>query len=145
MNDFIYDFNNHAYVLNINTDNYVFDDVKHNNLQLRGTETAWASNNKSIQYRIYLNGHDLTIENLTIPSSSQLMFINNINNNNENGKTPTVKLSNNTYMFELKDGQYHGKITVKGVIGRYGLVKYGQKMSDYFEAHWATDILELPK
>ena len=145
MNDFIYDFNSHAYVLNINTDNYIFDDVKHNNLQLRGTETAWAGNDKSIQYRIYLNGHDLTIENLTVPSGAQLMFINNINNNNENGKTPTVKLSDNTYMFGPDDGQYHGKITVKGVIGRFGSVQYGQRMSDYFEAHWATDIPELPK
>ena len=144
MNDFIYDFNSKAYVLNINTDNYVFDDLGHANLRLIGTETGWAGGT-TIQYRIYLNGHNLTIKNLTVPSGAQLMFINNIKNENNGSAIPTVKLADNTYMFPPETGSQYGKITVNGAIGRYGSVQYGKRMADYFEPHWATDIPEMPK
>ena len=144
MNDFIYDFNSKAYVLNINTDNYVFDDLGHANLRLIGTETGWAGGT-TIQYRIYLNGHNLTIKNLTVPSGAQLMFINNIKNENNGSTIPTVKLSENTFMYPPQTGNQYGQITVKGAIGRYGSVQYGKRMADYFEPHWATDIPEMPK
>lgn len=140
LNDFIYDFNSHAYVLNINENSYTFDDVANSKLKLTS-----GNKDRNIQYRIYLNGHDLTIKNLTVPENAQLMFINNINNSNDdNNKIPTVKLADNTYMFGPSGGNCD-KITVKGAIGRYGSVQYGKRMADYFEPHWAGDIPEMPK
>ena len=87
----------------------------------------------------------MTIKNLTVPSGAQLMFINNIKNENNGSTIPTVKLSENTFMYPPQTGNQYGQITVKGAIGRYGSVQYGKRMADYFEPHWATDIPEMPK
>ena len=123
-----YEFASRSYVLEVQKDHGVFDDKTYSQIKMEGS----TDQNRNIQYRIYMNGHDLEIKNITIPAGAQLMFLNNINNDNSKG-TPTVKLSDNTYMFGPEDGQDYGKITVQGAIGRFSSVNYGSRMKGYFE------------
>lgn len=71
-----------------------------------------------VQYRFYLNDKDVTIESLTVPSGTQLMFINNKSDSNkEEFKKPEVK---------FKTG---GSFELKGAIGRYASVEYSKEFA----------------
>ena len=139
LNAWTYDFASKTYNIEINKDGYVFDDVAHTNLQLTSGKLNHDASQDEIpgenviQYRIYLNGHNLEIKNITIPNGAQLMFINNFYNTVDEGRpTPQISLSENTWMFPPEGDQY-GKITVQGAIGRWGSVEYSGRLQQYLE------------
>ena len=139
LNAWTYDFASKTYNIEINKDGYVFDDVANTNLQLTSGKLDHDASQDEIpgenviQYRIYLNGHDLKIKNITIPSGAQLMFINNFYNTVDEGRpTPQISLSDNTWMFPPEGAQY-GKITVQGAVGRWGSVEYSGRLQQYLE------------
>ena len=121
-----YEFASRSYVLNVKQDNGVFDDKTYNQIKMEGSK----DNTRSVQYRIYMNGHDLQIKNITIPSGAQLMFLNNIHNTNDKKAIPTVSLAANTWLTEVENAD---QIDVKGAIGRFSSVNYGTRMKGYFE------------
>lgn len=122
-----YEFPSRSYVINVESDSKVYDDKDHNELLMEGGKT------RNIQYRIYMNGHDLQIRNITIPSGAQLMFLNNIKNEVKESKMPTVSLCSNTWLTKVDNAN---QIDVQGGIGRFSSVNYGQRMKDYFEPNW---------
>lgn len=139
LNAWTYDFASKTYNIEINKDGYVFDDVAHTNLQLTSGKLDHDASQDEIpgenviQYRIYLNGHNLEIKNITIPNGAQLMFINNFYNTVDEGRpTPQISLSDNTWMFPPEGTQY-GKITVQGAVGRWGSVEYSGRLQQYLE------------
>ena len=139
LNAWTYDFASKTYNIEINKDGYVFDDVANTNLRLTSGKLDHDASQDEIpgenviQYRIYLNGHDLEIKNITIPSGAQLMFINNFYNTVDEGKpTPQISLSENTWMYPPEGSQY-GKITVQGAVGRWGSVEYNGRLQQYLE------------
>ena len=139
LNAWTYDFASKTYNIEINEDGYVFDDVANTNLKLTSGDLNHDASQDEIpgenviQYRIYLNGHNLEIKNITIPSGAQLMFINNFYNTVDEGKpTPKISLSDNTWMFPPEGYQY-GKITVQGAVGRWGSVEYNGRLQQYLE------------
>lgn len=123
INFWSYEFESRSYVINVKKDKGIYDEKVNSELIMEG------NSNRSIQYRIYLNGHDLQIRNITIPAGAQLMFLNNIKNDNSGG-TPTVSLGSNTWLTKTDNGD---QIDVKGAIGRFSSVNYGSRMKDYFE------------
>ncbi len=139
LNAWTYDFASKTYNIEINEDGYVFDDVANTNLKLTSGKLDHNASQDEIpgenviQYRIYLNGHNLEIKNITIPSGAQLMFINNFYNTVDEGKpTPKISLSDNTWMYPPEGSQY-GKITVQGAVGRWGSVEYNGRLQQYLE------------
>ena len=139
LNAWTYDFASKTYNIEINEDGYVFDDVANTNLKLTSGDLNHDASQDEIpgenviQYRIYLNGHNLEIKNITIPSGAQLMFINNFYNTVDEGKpTPQISLSENTWMYPPEGSQY-GKITVQGAVGRWGSVEYNGRLQQYLE------------
>ncbi len=139
LNAWKYDFASKTYNIEINEDGYVFDDVANTNLKLTSGKLDHDASQDEIpgenviQYRIYLNGHNLEIKNITIPSGAQLMFINNFYNTVDEGKpTPQISLSENTWMYPPEGSQY-GKITVQGAVGRWGSVEYNGRLQQYLE------------
>lgn len=137
-NNWTYDIESKSYNIVVPQNDWVFDDVADANYKL---QEGSLEHNKDedeipgenvIQYRIYLDGHDMTIKNMTIPSGAQLMFINN-KTNTTNGTTPKVSLETNTYMFPPQENGY-GKFDVKGVVGRWGSVSYEGRLQQYLEA-----------
>lgn len=106
------DSGNYAYQLTKDT---VFDDEANPDLKMVAPEGS----NHTI-YRIYMNGFNLKIKNMTIPSKVQLMFINNKENTVNNGKTPVVSLDENTKFTEK---------SVHGAIGRWGSVEFDDGLS----------------
>ena len=82
LNDWVYDFNSRTYAIKINgsmidsqTNSFIFDDVNiesHKIVTLEESPTFI----KPLQFRVYLNGYNVTIKNLTIPKGTQLEFIN---------------------------------------------------------------------
>lgn len=139
-NDWTYDIESKSYNIVVTEDNWVFDDVKNTNLKLVGGKLEHNPDEDEIpgenviQYRIYLQGHDMKIKNMTIPSAAQLMFINNPENSSTNGKTPTISLESDTYMFPPEENGKYGKFDVKGVVGRWGSVSYEGRLQQYLEA-----------
>ena len=91
------------YALNLEQDDYIFDDVANENLKMVASE-----GHDNTIFRIYMNGHNMQIRNMTIPSGVQLMFINN-KANTATGKLPVVSLTSDTQFTEK---------CVQGAIGR---------------------------
>lgn len=120
-----YEFASRSYVLEVQKDHGVFDDKTYSQIKMEGS----TDQNRNIQYRIYMNGHNLEIKNITIPAGAQLMFLNNINNQS-NGTTPTVSLGSNTWLTKVDNAD---QIDVQGAIGRFSSVNYGSRMKGYFE------------
>ena len=122
INYWIYDFNSRTYAIKITQDNFVFDDVKnegHRIVALEENQTYI----KPTQFRVYLDGHDIKIKNLTIPEGTQLMFINQpeYSNTLDNKKAPII---------DLEGGyrQMNEQLKIEGAVGRYGDVEYSKAM-----------------
>lgn len=114
INGWVYDFASKTYAIDIaeNTGPFVFDDTTNNDQKLEAVEGSL-----STQYRVYMNGNDVLIKNLTIPSGCQLMFINNPTDTpTSENKTPAVY------------AEKYESVKINGVIGRYGSVKYSKTM-----------------
>ncbi len=116
-NDWTYDWINGTdagvYMLKLTSD-LEFDDVAHPNLKMQAPE---GSNNTI--YRIYMNGFNLSIKNMTIPSGVQLMFINNKENTFDT-KAPVVSIA---------QGSSFKEASVKGGIGRWGSVEFSDELN----------------
>ncbi len=100
------------YMLNLEED-YIFDDEANTKLQMVAPEGS-----DNTIYRIYMNGHNMQIKNMTIPSGVQLMFINN-KANTATGKLPVVSLTKDTTFTEYK---------VHGAIGRWGSCEFSDEL-----------------
>ncbi|MBR2055699.1 MAG: hypothetical protein IJ970_01445, partial [Mycoplasmataceae bacterium] len=105
INYWIYDFNSRTYAIKITQDNFVFDDVKnegHRIVALEENQTYI----KPTQFRVYLDGHDIKIKNLTIPEGTQLMFINQpeYSNTLDNKKAPIIDLEGGYRSMDEADG-----------------------------------------
>ncbi len=107
------------YAISVNEDNFIFDDVAHPDLAMKTVQDSLTGANKAnVIFRIYLNGHNMAIRNMTIPSGVQLMFINNKTNTN-NGERPVISLT--------KDSKF-SEYDVHGVIGRWGSVDFSKEL-----------------
>ncbi len=104
------------YMIKLNED-FIFDDVANPELKMETVkDSATGAPEANMIYRIYMNGHNMAIKNMTIPSGVQLMFINNKGNTVE-GETPVVSLT--------KDSTFSEKY-IQGGIGRWGSVDYSK-------------------
>ncbi|MBR2055611.1 MAG: hypothetical protein IJ970_00975 [Mycoplasmataceae bacterium] len=129
MNDWVYDFNSRTYAIKINesmidskTNSFIFDDVNIESHKIVALEES-PTFVKPLQFRVYLNGHNIKIKNLTVPAGTQLMFINESEYSNtlDNKKAPIIDL----------DGGYkkmNEQLKIYGAVGRYGDVEYSRKM-----------------
>ena len=129
INDWTYDFNSRTYAIEIvesmitdaKTRTFVLNDndEKYKLKALEDDQTYI----KPTQFRIYLSGFNIEIENLTIPEKTQLMFINESEYSNtlDNRPAPTISLKGG---YRKMDEQ----LKIKGAIGRYGDVEYSRSM-----------------
>ena len=106
------------YMIKLNQD-FIFDDVANPLLKMETVlDSATGKPQANVIYRIYMNGHNMAIKNMTIPSGVQLMFINNKGNTVE-GETPVVSLTKDTKFTEK---------SVQGGIGRWGSVDFSKDL-----------------
>ncbi len=96
------------YAISVNKDNFIFDDVANPDLAMKTVlDSVTGKPQPNVIFRIYLNGHNMAIRNMTIPSGVQLMFINNKTNTYQ-GERPVISLT--------KDSKF-SEYDVHGVIG----------------------------
>ena len=106
------------YMIRLNED-FVFDDVENPNLKMETIlDSVTGEALPNVIFRIYMNGHNMAIKNMTIPSGVQLMFINNKGNTYE-GEIPVVSLTKDTKFTEK---------SVQGAIGRWGSVDFSKQL-----------------
>lgn len=132
LNDWVYDFNSRTYAIKINgsmidsqTNSFIFDDVNiesHKIVTLEESPTFI----KPLQFRVYLNGYNVTIKNLTIPKGTQLEFINKseYGNSTTNKQVPIIDLYGGYRSMYADDRQ----LKIEGAIGRFGDVEYSNAM-----------------
>ena len=132
LNDWVYDFNSRTYAIKINgsmidsqTNSFIFDDVNiesHKIVTLEESPTFI----KPLQFRVYLNGYNVTIKNLTIPKGTQLEFINKSEyiNSTTNKQVPIIDLYGGYRSMYADDRQ----LKIEGAIGRFGDVEYSNSM-----------------
>ena len=125
INGWVYEFNSRTYAIEIKEVGFVFDDVKNNKhkiVALEGDQTYI----KPTQFRVYLGGYDIEIENLKISAGAQLMFINEPEHSNtlDNKKSPIIHIKGGYRSIYAEDRQ----LKVEGAIGRYGDVEYSNAM-----------------
>lgn len=132
LNDWVYDFNSRTYAIKINgsmidsqTNSFIFDDVNiesHKIVTLEESPTFI----KPLQFRVYLNGYNVTIKNLTIPKGTQLEFINKseYGNSTTNKQVPIIDLYGGYRSMYADDRQ----LKIEGAIGRFGDVEYSNSM-----------------
>ena len=132
LNNWVYDFNSRTYAIKINgsmidstTNSFIFDDVNiesHKIVTLEESPTFI----KPLQFRVYLNGYNVTIKNLTIPKGTQLEFINKSEyiNSTTNKQVPIIDLYGGYRSMYAEDRQ----LKIDGAIGRFGDVEYSNSM-----------------
>ena len=132
LNDWIYDFNSRTYAIKINgsmidsqTNSFIFDDVNIESQKIVVLEES-PTFIKPLQFRVYLNGYNVTIKNLTIPKGTQLEFINKseYGNSTTNKQVPTIDLYGGYRSMYAEDRQ----LKIYGAIGRFGDVEYSNSM-----------------
>lgn len=132
LNDWVYDFNSRTYAIKINgsmidsqTNSFIFDDVNIESQKIVVLEES-PTFIKPLQFRVYLNGYNVTIKNLTIPKGTQLEFINKseYGNSTTNKQVPTIDLYGGYRSMYAEDRQ----LKIYGAIGRFGDVEYSNAM-----------------
>ena len=132
LNDWVYDFNSRSYAIKINgsmidstTNSFIFDDVNIESQKIVVLEES-PTFIKPLQFRVYLNGYNVTIKNLTIPKGTQLEFINKseYGNSTTNKQVPTIDLYGGYRSMYAEDRQ----LKIEGAIGRFGDVEYSNAM-----------------
>ena len=132
LNDWVYDFNSRTYAIKINgsmidsqTNSFIFDDVNIESQKIVVLEES-PTFIKPLQFRVYLNGYNVTIKNLTIPKGTQLEFINKSEyiNSTTNKQVPTIDLYGGYRSMYAEDRQ----LKIDGAIGRFGDVEYSNAM-----------------
>ena len=132
LNDWIYDFNSRTYAIKINgsmidsqTNSFIFDDVNIESQKIVVLEES-PTFIKPLQFRVYLNGYNVTIKNLTIPKGTQLEFINKSEyiNSTTNKQVPIIDLYGGYRSMYAEDRQ----LKIYGAIGRFGDVEYSNSM-----------------
>lgn len=132
LNDWVYDFNSRTYAIKINgsmidstTNSFIFDDVNIESQKIVVLEES-PTFIKPLQFRVYLNGYNVTIKNLTIPKGTQLEFINKseYGNSTTNKQVPTIDLYGGYRSMYAEDRQ----LKIEGAIGRFGDVEYSNAM-----------------
>ena len=132
LNDWVYDFNSRTYAIKINgsmidsqTNSFIFDDVNIESQKIVVLEES-PTFIKPLQFRVYLNGYNVTIKNLTIPKGTQLEFINKseYGNSTTNKQVPTIDLYGGYRSMYADDRQ----LKIEGAIGRFGDVEYSNSM-----------------
>lgn len=132
LNDWIYDFNSRTYAIKINgsmidstTNSFIFDDVNIESQKIVVLEES-PTFIKPLQFRVYLNGYNVTIKNLTIPKGTQLEFINKseYGNSTTNKQVPIIDLYGGYRSMYADDRQ----LKIEGAIGRFGDVEYSNSM-----------------
>ena len=132
LNDWVYDFNSRTYAIKINgsmidstTNSFIFDDVNIESQKIVVLEES-PTFIKPLQFRVYLNGYNVTIKNLTIPKGTQLEFINKseYGHSTTNKQVPTIDLYGGYRSMYAEDRQ----LKIYGAIGRFGDVEYSNSM-----------------
>ena len=132
LNDWVYDFNSRTYAIKINgsmidsqTNSFIFDDVNIESQKIVVLEES-PTFIKPLQFRVFLNGYNVTIKNLTIPKGTQLEFINKseYGNSTTNKQVPTIDLYGGYRSMYADDRQ----LKIEGAIGRFGDVEYSNSM-----------------
>ena len=132
LNDWVYDFNSRTYAIKINgsmidsqTNSFIFDDVNIESQKIVVLEES-PTFIKPLQFRVYLNGNNVTIKNLTIPKGTQLEFINKseYGNSTTNKQVPIIDLYGGYRSMYADDRQ----LKIEGAIGRFGDVEYSNSM-----------------
>ena len=132
LNDWVYDFNSRTYAIKINgsmidsqTNSFIFDDVNIESQKIVVLEES-PTFIKPLQFRVYLNGYNVTIKNLTIPKGTQLEFINKseYGNSTTNKQVPIIDLYGGYRSMYADDRQ----LKIEGAIGRLGDVEYSNSM-----------------
>ena len=132
LNDWVYDFNSRTYAIKLNgsmidsqTNSFIFDDVNIESQKIVVLEES-PTFIKPLQFRVYLNGYNVTIKNLTIPKGTQLEFINKseYGNSTTNKQVPTIDLYGGYRSMYAEDRQ----LKIYGAIGRFGDVEYSNSM-----------------
>ena len=132
LNDWVYDFNSRTYAIKINgsmidsqTNSFIFDDVNIESQKIVVLEES-PTFIKPLQFRVYLNGYNVTIKNLTIPKGTQLEFINKseYGNSTTNKQVPIIDLYGGYRSMYAEDRQ----LKIDGAIGRFGDVEYSNAM-----------------
>ena len=132
LNDWVYDFNSRTYAIKINgsmidsqTNSFIFDDVNIESQKIVVLEES-PTFIKPLQFRVYLNGYNVTIKNLTIPKGTQLEFINKSEyiNSTTNKQVPIIDLYGGYRSMYADDRQ----LKIEGAIGRFGDVEYSNSM-----------------
>ena len=132
LNDWVYDFNSRTYAIKINgsmidsqTNSFIFDDVNIESQKIVVLEES-PTFIKPLQFRVYLNGYNVTIKNLTIPKGTQLEFINKseYGNSTTNKQVPIIDLYGGYRSMYAEDRQ----LKIYGAIGRFGDVEYSNSM-----------------
>lgn len=132
LNDWVYDFNSRTYAIKINgsmidsqTNSFIFDDVNIESQKIVVLEES-PTFIKPLQFRVYLNGYNVTIKNLTIPKGTQLEFINKSEyiNSTTNKQVPIIDLYGGYRSMYADDRQ----LKIEGAIGRFGDVEYSNAM-----------------
>lgn len=132
LNDWVYDFNSRTYAIKINgsmidsqTNSFIFDDVNIESQKIVVLEES-PTFIKPLQFRVYLNGYNVTIKNLTIPKGTQLEFINKSEyiNSTTNKQVPIIDLYGGYRSMYAEDRQ----LKIDGAIGRFGDVEYSNSM-----------------
>ena len=132
LNDWVYDFNSRTYAIKINgsmidsqTNSFIFDDVNIESQKIVVLEES-PTFIKPLQFRVFLNGYNVTIKNLTIPKGTQLEFINKseYGNSTTNKQVPIIDLYGGYRSMYADDRQ----LKIEGAIGRFGDVEYSNAM-----------------
>lgn len=132
LNDWVYDFNSRTYAIKINgsmidsqTNSFIFDDVNIESQKIVVLEES-PTFIKPLQFRVYLNGYNVTIKNLTIPKGTQLEFINKseYGNSTTHKQVPIIDLYGGYRSMYADDRQ----LKIEGAIGRFGDVEYSNAM-----------------
>ena len=132
LNDWVYDFNSRTYAIKINgsmidsqTNSFIFDDVNIESQKIVVLEES-PTFIKPLQFRVFLNGYNVTIKNLTIPKGTQLEFINKSEyiNSTTNKQVPIIDLYGGYRSMYADDRQ----LKIEGAIGRFGDVEYSNSM-----------------
>ena len=132
LNDWVYDFNSRTYAIKINgsmidsqTNSFIFDDVNIESQKIVVLEES-PTFIKPLQFRVFLNGYNVTIKNLTIPKGTQLEFINKseYGNSTTNKQVPIIDLYGGYRSMYAEDRQ----LKIDGAIGRFGDVEYSNSM-----------------
>lgn len=131
-NGWVYDFDTKRYTLEVKDKEFVFDDRD------EGMQLQSGTKENPIRYRIKLNGNNVKIRHLIIPSGAELVFINTDGVELPYSERPVVYMDKNA------------TLEIKGQMGRFRDVKYSKKV--YFisrdwlglAAQVEEDVLDYP-